>query len=164
MVSRQIETLRNRPDMCGAFAVESVASSLLKNSQFKAPLWVWDYRLKFLELTRLIGQLNKPDDKVEFAWVKLTLEKLRKEFRLPFEEVGLNEFSDVGDLITISQSSEIIFFGRTVDYRRPHMYHLGRLINDNSGKRFESLQQTTYLVDLADFFLRMNKSNAVVIR
>ena len=164
MGTERFSELRRRRDMCGVIAVQSVAGALLHQDAFLVPRWVWNSRLEFITKNRALV----PDDKKEFVWVKATLKRLQREFQIPLRSINLERILGIPELITaVSGGAEAIIFGSDADYRIPHMYHSGHIINGVFGSGFESLQQATDFTDLTDFLLgKMNGRgcNGVIIR
>lgn len=164
MVEKRYEELRRRPDMCGAFAVESVAAALLRNIKFRAPLWVFDSRLDYLQRDYTPESAKLPNNILECSWVRGTLERLREEYKIPYSAADLRIVSDTRELLAAtSKGVEIIIIGLSSDYRVPDMYHLGHYIVDRYGRRFQSMQQATHLADLTDYFRRLQSCNAIFI-
>lgn len=163
MSEDEIQGLRERPDMCAVFAVESLVSTALGNTLFQVPKWVGESRAQFLEVDRAEKQ---PNDQNEFAWLNTTLERLSAELPIPIKfNLVLQLISNVRDVkAALSKSYEVLIFGRTSDYRTPHMFHLGGYKSDSFGERFESLQQITSVIDLSDYFMRFNKCNAIFVQ
>ena len=164
MTVEDLSEFRGRSDMCGVYAVQSVIGTLLNDNRFQAPLWVWNSRKRFIERNKLFGIPRTPNDKKEYKWVKATLEKLRGETTIPLRSIDLQRITDTPELTAaVSGGIEVIMFGTSNNYRVPHMYHLGHYVHDRFGKRFQSLQQTTPLIDLSDFFMRKGECNAIFI-
>lgn len=82
MSEDEIQYLRERPDMCAAFAIESLVGSVLDDSSYQIPKWVLQSRVREVEAHH---EDDEPNDEEEFVWLSSTLKKLGGNFENPYD-------------------------------------------------------------------------------